>query len=364
MTFVGDLDIPMRRHDLIMEINLRAPLIAIREAVPHMRASGQGGRIVNVSSLAALDPIPGLMSYGVSKIGLERLTVDAARQLAKDGIAVNCFRIDVPVASEGFVANTPDSDHSTWEPAEVATEGICWMLRQPASYSGRRESVAELRRREGIMPRARGSPMPAAPPPRCSTASPATPRRSSADHPPDQGAAVKFAISLGMLNPRVWPDVTQEADRLGYDSVWLPEHLVFPVETKGSPFHGADHPPVPADVPVFDAFTYLGFLAGRTERIRFSTHVYNIGLRHPFVPARAVATLDIVSGGRAEFGIGASWLRAEWDAVGLDFDSRGRRVDEALDVCRRLWTESEVEHHGEFFDFEPVMFEPKPVQQP
>ena len=176
---------------------------------------------------------------------------------------------------------------------------------------------------------------------------------------------MKFAISLGMLNPRVWPDVTEEADRLCYDSVWLPEHLVFPVQTEGSPFHHeADHPPVPPDVPVFDAFTYLGFLAGRTERIRFSTHVYNIGLRHPFVPARAVATLDIVSGGRAEFGIGASWLRAEWDAVGLDFDSRGRRVDEAIQVCRRLWTESEIEHHGEFFDFEPVMFEPKPVQRP
>jgi citronellol/citronellal dehydrogenase len=152
VTFVGDLDIPMRRHDLIMEINLRAPLIAIREAVPHMRAGGRGGRIVNVSSLAALDPIPGLMSYGISKIGLERLTVDAARQLARDGIAVNCFRIDLPVASEGFIANTPDSDHSSWEPAEVAAEGVCWMLRQPASYSGRRESMAGLRRREGIMP--------------------------------------------------------------------------------------------------------------------------------------------------------------------------------------------------------------------
>jgi NAD(P)-dependent dehydrogenase (short-subunit alcohol dehydrogenase family) len=152
VTFVGDLDIPLRRHDLIMEINLRAPLIATRAAVPHMRASGRGGRIVNVSSLAALNPIPGLMSYGVSKIGLERLTVDAARQLAKDGIAVNCFRIDVPVASEGFVANAPEADHSTWEPADVAAEGIRWMVRQPASYSGRRESMAGLRRREGIMP--------------------------------------------------------------------------------------------------------------------------------------------------------------------------------------------------------------------
>ena len=75
-------------------------------------------------------------------------------------------------------------------------------------------------------------------------------------------------------------------------------------------------------------------------------------------------TLDVVSGGRVEFGIGASWLQAEWEAVGLDFASRGRRVDEAIEVCRRLWSETVVEHHGEFFDFAPVMFNPKPVQQP
>jgi len=175
---------------------------------------------------------------------------------------------------------------------------------------------------------------------------------------------VKIAISLGMLNPSLWVPVTEEADRLGFESVWLPEHLVIPMQMEGSPYAGQDHPPIPPEVPVFDAFTYLGFLAGRTSRIRFSTHVYNIGLRHPFVSARAVATLDVLSGGRAMFGIGASWLEAEWDAVGLDFHTRGRRVDEALDVCRRLWSERVIEHHGEFFDFGPVMFEPKPVQQP
>jgi NAD(P)-dependent dehydrogenase (short-subunit alcohol dehydrogenase family) len=91
------------------------------------------------------------MSYGVSKIALERLTIDAAVQLQPLGIAVNCFRIDVPVASEGFVANTPGVDRSTWEPCDVAAEGILWMLRQPASYSGRRESMYALRHREGIM---------------------------------------------------------------------------------------------------------------------------------------------------------------------------------------------------------------------
>ena len=100
------------------------------------------------------------------------------------------------------------------------------------------------------------------------------------------------------------------------------------------------------------------------RRIRLGTHVYNIGLRHPFVTARAVATLDVFSGGRVEFGIGASWLEEEWDAMQLDFATRGRRVDEAIDICRRLWSEDVVEHHGEFFDFQPVMFKPKPIQQP
>ena len=151
ITFVGDLAIPMKRHDLVMEVNLRAPFIAMREAVPHMQRAGEGA-IVNLSSMAALSAIPGLMSYGVSKIALERLTVDVANQLRDQRIACNVFRIDVPVASEGFVANTPGADRSDWEPCEVAAEGILWMLRQPPSYSGQLASMWELRQRHGIMP--------------------------------------------------------------------------------------------------------------------------------------------------------------------------------------------------------------------
>jgi len=150
ITFIGDIDIPMKRHDLVMEVNLRAPLIACRAAVPGMKERG-GGAILNVSSNAALVPHPGVMSYGISKIGLERLTVDLARQLQRWSIAVNCFRIDLAVASEGFVANTPGADHSGWEPSEVAAEGILWMVGQPPSYSGRREGMYALRHREGIM---------------------------------------------------------------------------------------------------------------------------------------------------------------------------------------------------------------------
>ena len=175
---------------------------------------------------------------------------------------------------------------------------------------------------------------------------------------------MKFGIALGRLNPAFFVDSTLAAERLGYESVWLPEHLVLTTAMSRSPHPGEAAPPVPPTVPIFDAFAYLANLAGRTERIRLGTHVYNLGLRHPFVAARGVQTVDIVSGGRLEFGIGASWLEEEWVAAGLDFHTRGRRVDEALDVCKRLWTEPEIAHDGEFFHFDAVAFEPKPVQQP
>lgn len=150
ITFIGDLEIPMKRFDLIMNVNLRAPFIATREAAPHMAAVG-GGAIVNVSSAAAQLPVAGMSIYGISKIALEHLTVDTARELYPKNIAVNCFRIDVSVASEGFVANAPAARHDTWEPPEVAAEGIVWMLRQPLPYSGQRESMLRLGQRENIM---------------------------------------------------------------------------------------------------------------------------------------------------------------------------------------------------------------------
>jgi citronellol/citronellal dehydrogenase len=150
ITFVGDLEMPTKRFDLVMSVNLRAPFVALREAAPHLRAAG-GGSVVNVSSAAALVPIPGMAAYGMSKLALEHLTLDAARELQPDGTCVNCFRIDIAVASEGFVANAPDADHSAWEPCEVAAEGIEWVLRQQLPYTGRRESMYELREREGIM---------------------------------------------------------------------------------------------------------------------------------------------------------------------------------------------------------------------
>lgn len=168
-----------------------------------------------------------------------------------------------------------------------------------------------------------------------------------------------------MVGPRRWISLAQNAEAAGFESVWVPEHLVMPVAMSGKPNSPEDgEPPISARTPAFDPWVQMAAMAAATQTIRFGTNVYNVGLRHPIITARSLTTLDNVSNGRVVFGIGASWLRQEWEVMELDFDTRGRRVDEAIRVIQRLFTEDEIEHAGEFFHFQPVGFLPKPVQQP
>ncbi|MEU6419584.1 LLM class F420-dependent oxidoreductase [Streptomyces spiralis] len=174
---------------------------------------------------------------------------------------------------------------------------------------------------------------------------------------------MRIGVTVGLLHPAVWRDFAIEADQLGFESLWVPEHLVFTEDMARSPYPGGK-PPVVPDAQLFDAPALLSAVAQATQNIKLGTYVYLFGLRHPFVSARAFATLDVLSGGRALVGVGAGWMKGEWDAVQLDFAGRGRRLDEALQVAKRLWTERVVTHHGEFYDFSGVYFEPKPVQKP
>jgi probable F420-dependent oxidoreductase len=175
---------------------------------------------------------------------------------------------------------------------------------------------------------------------------------------------VKFAVTFGRMHPRLWVQAAEAADSLGFESGWLPEHLVLPVEMAGSPFEDAEHPPIPPTTHLFDAASMLSSFAARTTSIRLGTYVYLLGLRHPFITARSFGTLDWISNGRAVIGAGAGWLRSEWAAVGIDPATRGGRLDEAIEVCRRLWTEDTVSNEGPYFPFPEVAFEPKPIQRP
>jgi probable F420-dependent oxidoreductase len=175
---------------------------------------------------------------------------------------------------------------------------------------------------------------------------------------------VVFGTS-SMVGPRRWGDLAKAAEAGGFESMWVPEHLIMPVTMTGAPNSPhAGEPPISAATPTFDPWVQIATMAAQTTTLRFGTYVYNIGLRHPFITARSVATVDVVSGGRLELGIGASWLSQEWQAMELPFETRGRRVDETIQIIQELFTEDVVEHDGEFYRFQPVGFLPKPVQQP
>lgn len=137
VSFGGDLDIPLKRFDVLMRVNLRAPLVTTRLARPHLAEAPGGGRILNVGSVTATGFFPTMLTYGMSKAALEHLTVTTAAVLSAEGIAVNCYRIDAQVASEGYVLNAPDADHSTWIDTATAADGAVWMLEQPIGWTGR-----------------------------------------------------------------------------------------------------------------------------------------------------------------------------------------------------------------------------------
>jgi probable F420-dependent oxidoreductase len=175
-------------------------------------------------------------------------------------------------------------------------------------------------------------------------------------------------MKIGLLlhvSPRNLAPFTLAAEQAGFESVWIGEHLILPEHVAGHPGVSAeDAPAISSDVPLYDPWLQIAYLAGQTKRIRLGTSVYNLGLRHPFVTARAITTADALSGGRVEVGIGVSWLEAEWDAVQLPFATRGRRTDETIHILKSLFSENVIAHEGEFFRFGPVKFFPKPVQSP
>ncbi len=175
---------------------------------------------------------------------------------------------------------------------------------------------------------------------------------------------MKYGYSLMGVSPRYYAEVAAAAETAGFESIWLPEHLVYPEELPATyPYSESGLPITPATTPLFDPWVVLAYVACATSTVRLATHVYILPLRHPIATARQLVTLDRVSGGRVILGAGVGWLEKEFEAVGQSFKDRGKRTDEIIGVMRRLWSERVIEHRGEFYSFDPVHFEPKPVQK-
>ena len=159
--------------------------------------------------------------------------------------------------------------------------------------------------------------------------------------------------------------VAQKAEELGYHSLWLGDHIVIPEKIEAAYPYSADGAAgFPRRAPFPDPFVLLGGLALATSRILLGTSVIVIPYRNPLAVAKAVTTVDLLSHGRFQFGVGVGWLKEEFDALGEDFTRRARQTREYLHIMKAVWRAEPASFSGEFLTFSDIHNVPLPVQKP
>ncbi len=159
-------------------------------------------------------------------------------------------------------------------------------------------------------------------------------------------------------------DLAVAAEQVGIESVWTVEHVIWP-SSYDSEYPYAPSGKMPGDktTPIPDPIVWLSYLAARTTTLTLGTGIVILPERNPLVFAKEAATLDHLSGGRLELGIGVGWLEEEFDALGIPWAKRGARTDEYVHAMRALWAGDEAAYDGEFVSFSDVSSNPKPVDR-
>jgi probable F420-dependent oxidoreductase len=167
-----------------------------------------------------------------------------------------------------------------------------------------------------------------------------------------------------MATPANLGRVAEKAEALGYDTVWFSDHIVIPTEVKSFyPYDPSGKMPFNPSEPYWEPLTVIGYVAGRTSRLRLGTSVLILPYRNPIVTAKMLATLDVLSNGRVTLGAGVGWMEEEFKAIGLDtYARRGAYSDECIRIFRELWTKDNPSFQGEFHQFSNIRCEPRPVQ--
>lgn len=161
-------------------------------------------------------------------------------------------------------------------------------------------------------------------------------------------------------------EVARRAEAMGVESVWTFEHVVVPLDYHSRyPYHpGGKMPATPPETPFLDPFLTLAWIGAGTERLRLGTGVAILPQANPLYFAKQAATLDVLSGGRVVLGVGAGWLREEYQALGVPFEDRGARFDDYLAAIKQVWSGEVVDHHSEFLDWSGFKSYPLPLQRP
>jgi probable F420-dependent oxidoreductase len=171
---------------------------------------------------------------------------------------------------------------------------------------------------------------------------------------------VKFGLfsmnSYACSYPETAAEIAQLVESAGFESLWAGEHVVLPDPMVSPPGMA------PGDR-ILDPLIALTYLAAHTRRVLLGTGIIILPQRHPLVLAKALASLDELSGGRLIFGVGAGYLEPEFRALGIPFRDRGARTNDYLAAIRAIWTQREPAYHGRFLSFEHVQAHPRPQRR-
>jgi probable F420-dependent oxidoreductase len=169
--------------------------------------------------------------------------------------------------------------------------------------------------------------------------------------------SVEFPSVAYREGPAKVVELARGLEAIGYDDLAIFDHVVMghPTERRRAPMY-------PPRMPILEALVTLAFVASATERMTLSTEVLILPQRQPVLVAKQVATLDTLSGGRVRLGVGVGWQEAEYEALGEEFERRGRRMDESIRLLRACWGDELVEEVGDRFRLEAIAMEPKPPQ--
>ncbi len=175
---------------------------------------------------------------------------------------------------------------------------------------------------------------------------------------------ITFANSGPFASPDLFAHLAVTAERCGIESIWSVEHVVIPENYQTPyPYSRTGKIPGPENVAIPDPLIPLAYAAALTTHLKLGTSIIILPQRHPVYLAKEMATLDVLSKGRVMLGVGSGWLKEEFEAVGIDFHTRGARTDEAIKAMRALWREESSTFRGKHFSFGPVKSFPKPMQK-
>ena len=180
---------------------------------------------------------------------------------------------------------------------------------------------------------------------------------------------MNIGLFLPLANPFATPEFLLDLGRLAeacqFHRIWAAEHVVLLDEyTSQYPYAEDGRIPMGGETGMLEPFTTLGFLAAATTRLRLGTGICLVPQRNPVYTAKEATSLDWLSNGRLDFGVGVGWLSEEFDAVAAPFERRGARCRSYLEVMRRLWCDPVSEYKDEFYELRACRQYPKPIQQP